>query len=120
MLVIPHTAAPLLLSYLVNRSQPVDLVLRLFGNDHDPGPLDTADDYEEARDYLPRTLTGGAWNRDGEAVSHPPVTIKVEGVIFGYYLTAGQTLVGAERFVRPFNAMTGTGIIEIVPRIERG
>lgn len=104
-MVLTQKGKAFLLANLFNKEDtPLDLVLHLFSNEHTPEKDDTVDVYTEVvvDGYKPRVLWDFWWNvqADGEASRGPEVfTFDGEaGKVFGYYITSGTMLLGAERF----------------------
>jgi len=122
----------LALEYLVNKSQPQDLVLRLFQNDITPSDTNTASSYTESTfvGYAPVTLIGANWSSQE---GNPSFIIYPDQVFassaaqaaqsnFGYFLTrlASGELVWAEKFTSPQVIQNLTDKFAVAPRIEAG
>lgn len=102
------------LEYQIGRTQPEDLVLRLFVNDHQPHPRDSAEVYADPSDggYSPVRLKPGDWNMEAASPGRAPIATYPEiqwtfaggkFMVYGYFITGLETniLVGGERFAQP-------------------
>lgn len=127
-LVVPNGGEVIALSYLVNKSSPENLVLRLFTNNKTPAEADAVGDYTEATGsgYASITLTGASWTVTPGAPSsaaYAQQTFTFTGAlgnVYGYYLTRLTTgdLVYAERFSDgPYNIANNGDQIKVTPTI---
>jgi hypothetical protein len=119
----------LALEYLVNKSAPQNLVLRLYQNDKVPADTDTVSSYTEATftGYSAITLTGANWTvTDGDPAtatyaeqSFTSSANQSVQTIYGYYLTraTGGELVWVERFSVPQAIQFNGDRISITPKI---
>lgn len=134
--VVPTNGERITLEYLVNKSKPQNLVLRLFANDIQPIADDSVSRYLEARGYAPMELIGDNWtvlkaipSSNGTAAvpttaSHAQQILTFTapaGKIYGYYLTRLGTgdLVMAERFSNgPYEIKNSGDQIRLTPHIS--
>lgn len=129
-LVVPNEGERKLLEYIVNKSSPTNLVLRLYTNDVDLIAEDfTAASFTEASGmgYVSANLLGANWiisttSGVSAAVYATSITFSfsVAQTLYGYYVTnsAGQIL-WAEKFPSaPFNLPAGGGDVVIRPQIQ--
>lgn len=129
-LVVPDEGERRLLEYIVNKSTPTNLVLRLYINSVDlSGESFTASSFQEANasGYLPVTLTGSNWTVStaagvSSAVYDTSVTFSfnVGQGVYGYYVTnTSGGILWAEQFPgAPFNLPAGGGEISVRPRVQ--
>jgi len=117
-----------MLSFIVNKSSPENLVLRLFTNDVTPSEADTAATYTEAigSGYSAITLTGASWTiTEGSpsTASYAEQTFTFTGAlgnVYGYYLTRATSgrIAFAERFsAAPFAIATNGDQIKVTVQI---
>jgi len=127
-LVVPNEGELLLLQYMVNKTEPVDLSLRLYNNDQTLAEATAYADLTQvsAAGYAAQTLTGSDWSTalvstNTATASHveKTFTMSVAATIYGYYVTAGtSTVLWAERFSgAPFVLPAGGGTIAITPKV---
>lgn len=129
---VPVGGEALALQYLVNKSTPQNLILKLFKNDITPGETDVVGDYTEANftGYSAITLTGSSWTVNG--ASSPAVAsyaqqsfVSTAGsqnqAVYGYYLVraSGGELVYSERFADgPYTIQNNGDTIRVTPTIN--
>lgn len=127
-LLVPNNGEGDMLSFIVNKSTPENLVLRLFTNNITPGETDTAASYTEASGsgYSAITLTGASWTITEGApsnASYAEQTFTFTGAlgnVYGYYLTRATSgrIAFAERFsAAPFNITTNGDQIKVTVQI---
>ena len=118
-LVVPDQGEGIALSYLVNKSSPSDLTLRLYTNNGTPGESDTESTYTEASGsgYSAINFTGASWTVTTGAPSNVAYAQQeftftgALGNVYGYYVTrqSDSKLIWVERFSDgPYN-ITATG-----------
>jgi hypothetical protein len=129
-LVVPDVGEVELLSRMLNKSTPDDVVLHLYTNNKTPAEGDVVGDYTESTGagYGAITLTGTTWGVSTTAgtttASYAQQTFTYTGAdpnIYGYYVTntAGTTLLWAEIFSDgPYSIPSGGGSVKITPKIE--
>lgn len=128
-ILVPNGGEAIVLSYLVNKSSPENLVLRLFTNNITPAETDTVGTYTEAAGggYASITLTGASWTITQGApsdASYAQQTFTFTGALTtnpdvrGYYITRVTTgdLVYAESF-SVFTPTTNGDQLKITPKI---
>jgi hypothetical protein len=119
-LVLVQSGANLLLSWgLVATTTPEGLTLKLYQNNYNPTPTDTAARYTEATfgGYSAATLTRANWsapttNSNGQAETDQPTTTWTATsaqMIYGYYVVGATsgTLLWAQAFDVPRNLKVG-------------
>jgi hypothetical protein len=120
-----------LLEYLVNKTAPDTLKLKLFKNDKTPADGDTEAGYTEATftGYASVTLTGASWTITAGAPSEAAYAQQVftstanqtlENV-YGYYVvrTSDNKLMWAERFTDgPYPIQNNNDSIRVTPKIQ--
>jgi hypothetical protein len=127
-LVVPNEGELLLLGYIVNKDEPVDLTLRLYTVDITLAESTQYANFTEATaaGYAAQTLTGSDWSTsmvatDTATATHveKTFTMTAAATIYGYYVTAGTSKVmWAERFSgAPFVLPAGGGTIAITPKV---
>jgi len=127
-LLVPNNGEGDMLSFIVNKSSPENLVLRLFTNDVTPSEADTAATYTEAigSGYSAITLTGASWTiTEGSpsTASYAEQTFTFTGAlgnVYGYYLTRATSgrIAFAERFsAAPFAIATNGDQIKVTVQI---
>lgn len=126
---IPNSAEALLLEYVVNKTAPQDLVLRLFQNDFFPTDTTVLGDITQATftGYSPVTLTGSNWvstpgDPSNVAYSQQSFTSTASlqnQTIYGYYLTrlSGGELVVVERFATSYTIQNNGDTVKVTPII---
>ena len=122
-LVIPTLSANRMLAHILNAETPQDLVLKLFENDREPEPDDTAEDYREPGGYTSHLLAGFDWNiAEGKATA--PVQVfqfrGFKGDVHGYFVVTGASgkLMWAERFSDgPYRIQNNGDKVTVLPRI---
>lgn len=124
---LPTDGEELALEYLVNKSSPQNLVLRLFVNDYTPVQATVVGDLTEASGsgYASKTLTGGSWTVTPGVPCVATYALQTWtfsgalGFVYGYYLTrvTGGELVLAERFPVAFEITTSGDMISLPPTI---
>lgn len=132
-LVVPTNGQRITLEYLVNKSRPQDLTLRLYSNDRTPEEKDSAALYSEIRGagYNPVVMNGASWSvAVSDADDGPPKAAYPEqvftfnapaGKVYGYFITRSITgdLVWAERFsTGPFESKNKGDQLKVTPLIE--
>jgi hypothetical protein len=102
-----------------------NLTVRLFTNNHTPGPTDTAASYTECAlsGYANVTLTPGSWSGSSSAgtatYTYPTLTFTFSAyaggtTVYGYYVTIpGVTGVLAELFSVPYAVPAGGGSLTL-------
>jgi len=129
-LVVPDEGERKLLEYIVNKTAPTNLVIRLYVNDVDlSGETFTASSFTEANadGYASATLLGANWTVSTNqgvsvAVYNSTVTFSfTDGQsVYGYYITnTSNNILWAERFSgAPFNLPSGGGDISVRPQVQ--
>lgn len=120
------------LSYLVNKSTPENLVLRLFQNNITPAETDTAATYTEASftGYSAPTLTGASWVVTEGAPSNAAYAQQTftssagaqNQSVYGYYLTRATSgrIAWAERFTDgPYLIVNLGDQIKVTPTVTQ-
>ena len=102
-LTVPTFSANRMLGYILNASQPEDLLLKLFENDVTPASGDTEASYIEPWQYSPRILTGIDWSIDDARAAASAQSFEFQdyrGKVFGYFIVTANSgkLMWAERF----------------------
>lgn len=129
-IVIPNGGEVLALGFLVNKSVPENLKLRLFESNTTPAETDTIATYTTATftGYADITLTGASWTVTAGAPStaayaEQTFTSTAGGQaksVYGYVylrLTTGD-IVGAERFTDgPYSIVNNGDAVKITPSI---
>jgi len=129
-LVVPDVGEGTLLSYIINKSTPTDLVLHIYVNDYTPTESSAISNFTEctASNYAPITLIGANWNITTDAsgntiATYPEVTFRLTSTStdYGYYITdsTGTKLLWAERFFNaPHTIPSGGGVEKITIKIQ--
>ncbi len=126
-LVICEGGGLIALKALVNHTaQTDDLELHLFMSDTTPAITDVVGDYTEANftGYAAITLTGTDFVVTALPIEHPKKTFESTASsqnqdVYGYYLTAGGVLIGAERFSDgPYNVNNNGDEVEVTLSID--
>lgn len=129
-LLVPNVGEVELLSRLLNKNAPDNVVLHLYTNNVTPDEADVVGTYTEATaaGYSAITLTGASWSvatvTGTTTASYAQQTFTftaAEPAVYGYYVTnnAGTVLLWAERFTDgPYAIPSGGGTIKITPKIE--
>lgn len=129
-LLVPNNGEGDMLSFIVNKSAPENVVLRLFQNNITPSETDTAATYTEATwtGYAALTLAGASWT----VVEGAPSEASYAQQIFtssadsqsqnnyGYYLTRATSgrIAWAERFTDgPYQIVNNGDQIKVTPKI---
>lgn len=126
---VPNNSEVYMLEYILNKTAPQNLDIRLFTNNITPTETDVAATYTEAAGggYALIQLTAGSWTIVAGAPSlatHTQVTWTFTGAvgnIYGYYITRRTTgeLMWAERFNNgPYNIQNNGDEIRITPRLS--
>lgn len=127
-LLVPNNGEGDMLSFIVNKSTPENLVLRLFTNNITPAEADTSATYTEASGsgYSAITLTGASWTVSEGApssASYAEQTFTFTGAlgsVYGYYLTRATSgrIAFAERFTSaPFTIAANGDQIKVTVQI---
>src|SRR4051794_41152636 len=129
-LVVPNNGEGDALAYLVNKSAPQDLVLKLFRNNVTPAETDTAASYTEAdfTGYSSISLAGASWTVTEGApsdASYAQQTFSSSAnqsaqQIYGYFLVRASSgrIAWAERFADGPYAIANNGDqIKVTPKI---
>ena len=129
-LLVPDEGEVELLSRMLNKNSPADVVLRLYTNNRTPAEGDDISSYTESTGtgYSAITLTGASWTvataagtTTAEYAQQTFTYTGAEANIYGYYVTdATPTLVlWAEIFSDgPYSIPAGGGSVKITPKIE--
>jgi hypothetical protein len=136
-LVVPDEGERKLLEYIVNKTAPTNLVIRLYVNDVDlSGETFTTSSFTEANTgssssssngYASVTLLGANWTvstNQGVSVAVYNSTITFSFTesqsVYGYYITnTSNNILWAERFSgAPFNLPSGGGDISVRPQVQ--
>lgn len=129
-LVVPNASEGTMLEYILNKTAPTDLVLRLFKNNITPAEADVLATYTEADfgGYAGIALAGVDWTitpgAPTEAVAaqqtYTASGASLPQLVYGYYVTrsgVGGLLMWAERFTTgPFNLQTAGDQIKVTPK----
>src|SRR3990167_9060337 len=114
-----------LLRLLVGQARSEPLVIRRFGNDHQPSMADLRSDYQEIEDrsYKVRSLAGLMWTpRDGGGISYPEqvYAFTEHQDVYGYWLELERTgeVVAAERFRGAPFRVNPSDQIRITPQVS--
>ena len=118
----------LALEYMLNKTEPTDLILRLYTSNTSPAEGDTLATYTEcdATGYAEKTLTGASWtvatvaNVTTGTYAAQEFTLTEAATIYGYYIVDGTdtTCIIAERFTgAPFNIPAGGGSVTVTLKI---
>lgn len=131
-LLVPNHGEGDSLRYLVNKSAPEDLVLRLFTNNITPAETDTAATYTEAAftGYGALNLAGANWTVTEGAPSdatYPQQTFTSSAgaqnvQAYGYYLTrvTSGRIAWCERFTDgPYSIVNNGDQIKVTPKITQ-
>lgn len=132
MLLVPADGTTDSLAYLVNKSLPEDLVLRLFVNNITPAETDVVDAYTEAtwEGYSGMELEGEQWiiTPGSPSIAEYPKQIFTCGADgqntrnYGYYLTRSLSgrIAWAERFTDgPYLIADAGNFVAVTPRITQ-
>jgi hypothetical protein len=128
-LVVPNSAEVLILEYILNKSAPTDLDIKLYSNDVTPAETDTVATYTEVSGggYAAQQLTPGSWSispGNPTTSEHTQVTWTFTGsagLVYGYFVVrrTGGELLWAERFTNgPYNITLADDKIKITPRLN--
>ena len=128
-LVVPNAGELIILQYMVNKTDPGDLILHLYSNDQslvEATVLANLTENTEAG-YAEATLAGADWSTalvstNTATASHTEktFTFTAGATVYGYYVTDNSkaTLLWAERFSgAPFVLPSGGGTIAITPKV---
>lgn len=129
-LLVPNASEGTMLEYILNKTAPTDLVIRLFMNNITPAETDVLATYTEAVfvGYTPLVMAGVDWTITPGAPTEAVGTQQVftaggpglPVLIYGYYMTrTGPTglLMWAERFTTgPFNLQSAGDEIKVTPK----
>ena len=127
-LTVPNCAEDIILQYILNKSEPEDLIIRLYSNDISPDRTDVIDTYVEVTGggYAAINLTPESWDislDNPTQAGHRQVTFTFTGSIgnvYGYYIAreTGGELMWAERFSNgPYNIQNNGDEIRVTPKI---
>jgi hypothetical protein len=129
-LLVPNNGEGDMLSYVVNKAAPENVVLRLYQNNITPAETDTAATYTEASwtGYAALTLTGANWvvneGAPSEASYAQQIFTSSAGAQsqnnYGYYLTrvTSGRIAWAERFSDgPYQIVNNGDQIKVTPKI---
>lgn len=127
-LVVPNGSEAQMLNYILNKTTPEDLTIRLYSNDITPGETDVVGTYTEVTGggYSSISLTPASWTvtpGNPSSGEHTQVTWTFTGsvgLVYGYYITRDSTsdLFWAERFTSgPFNIQNNGDEIRVTPRL---
>lgn len=135
-IVICNAGEAVLLEAMVGKTAAANMTLKLFVSNTTPAHTDTAGTYTEmsTQGYSAQTLTMATWNAasagtgtgtslsNKASISYPQVTFTFDGtggstVVYGYYIVAGSTLVGAERFASSKTVANNGDAIKITPNL---
>jgi len=132
-LLVPSDGEVDSLGYLLNKSAPEDLVLRLFATNVTPAETDTTDDYVEATwtGYAAITLDPANWTitpGTPSQAAYPKQTFTSaadgqSGTNYGYYLTrvGSGRIAWAERFGNgPYLIVNAGDTTSVTARISQG
>jgi phage baseplate assembly protein gpV len=127
-LLVPDVGEVELISRMLNKNTPANVVLKLYKNNVTPGESDVDATYTEcaATGYTSITLTGASWtvttSTGTTTASYAQQTFTFtaqETSIYGYYVETGSTLLWAERFTDgPYSIPSGGGSVKITPQIQ--
>jgi len=116
------------LGTLLNKTTPVNAVLRLYQNNKTPAYADTVAGYTEATftGYAAATLTGASWTISGTnpasatyaQQSFASTANQSSQTIYGYYLTVSGNLIAAELFASPVTIQYNGDTINVTPTIN--
>lgn len=125
MAMLPNTRT--MLELLIGQAQQAPLVLRLYGNQKTPSVNDRVVDFDPIGDnrYASALLPSNWVIADGPPLVavHTEVVIRFDGPaeVFGYYVTAGDHLLWAERFENgPYQIHNNGDEIRLTPALALG
>ena len=128
-LVVPNAGELIILQYMVNKTDPGDLILHLYSNDQSLVEGTVVGNLSENTEdgYVKATLAGADWSTalvstNTATASHTEKTFAFTAgaTVYGYYVTDNSeaTLLWAERFSgAPFVLPSGGGTIAITPKV---
>ncbi len=130
-LLVPDQGEVELLSRMLNKNSPADVVLKLYTNNRTPAEGDDTSSYTESTGtgYGDISLTGASWSvatatgtTTAEYAQQTFTYTGAEANIYGYYvtdLTAETIVLWAEIFSDgPYSIPAGGGSVKITPKIE--
>ena len=128
-LVVPNAGELIILQYMVNKTDPGDLVLKLYKTDTTLAEASLIGDFTENNEasYAEQTLAGADWstalvstNTATATHAEKTFTFGAAATVYGYYVTdnAEAVVLWAERFSgAPFVLPSGGGTIAITPKV---
>jgi len=128
-LVVPNQGELIILQYMVNKTDPGDLILHLYKNDQSLAEDTVIGDLTESTEagYAEASLAGASWSTalvstNTATASHVEKTFSftAAATVYGYYVTdnAKSQVLWAERFSgAPFVLPSGGGEIAITPKL---
>lgn len=129
-LLVPDVGEVELLSRMLNKNAPDNVVLKLYTNNRTPAEGDDASSYtvSTGTGYADITLTGASWTvataagtTTAEYAQQTFTYTGAEANIYGYYVVnnAETVLLWAEIFSDgPYSIPAGGGSVKITPKIE--
>lgn len=126
---VPNDSEVRMLEYILNKTSPQDLDIRLFSNNHVPSETDTVANYTEVAGggYNLIQLVPVSWSisaADPSIATHTQVSWTFTGAvgdIYGYYVTRRTSgdLMWAEQFNNgPYTINSNGDEIRITPRLS--
>ena len=128
-LVVPNEGELIILQYMVNKTDPGDLILHLYSNDQSLAEGTVKANLTENTEagYTEATLAGADWSTalvstNTATASHTEktFTFTAAATVYGYFVTDNgkSVILWAERFSgAPFVLPTGGGTIAITPKV---
>jgi len=126
---VPNNSEVFILEYILNKTTPDDIDIRLYTNDITPSDTDTITTYTEATGfgYAMIQLVPANWAivaGNPSVASHTQVTFVFTGAlgnVYGYMVTkrASGVLMWAERFNNgPYNIQNNGDEVKITPKLS--
>lgn len=122
-IVVPHEGKKLLLEYMLNKTEPTEIKLKIFKNDITPNDNTVVGDFIETDiiGYFAKTLAGANWTvTNGVATFAEQIFTYTSGKThYGYYVTNsdGTAVLWCETFDNAHVFPSGGGSEKITPTI---
>jgi hypothetical protein len=122
-IVVPHEGKDLLLEYMLNKTEPTEVQLKIFKNDITPDNDTVIGDFTETdvAGYAAKELAGASWTAtDGVASFAEQIfTYTADETHYGYYVTnaGGTAVLWCELFDSAHVFPSGGGSEKITPTI---
>jgi hypothetical protein len=128
-LVVPNSAETIILEYILNKSAPENLDIKLYSNDVTPSETDTIATYTEVSGggYIHKELTPASWSiSPGNPTTSEHTQVSWDftgsaGLGYGYFIVRRSSgeLLWAERFTNgPYNITQSGDAIKVTPRLN--